>query len=118
MKKRWLLAPMTSLLLSGAAWPQDVNSANFIVDNVCKAESDLSCIAWIMGALNGFLTQALISHSPLAYCQPNGVTFGQQREIFLKYLRDNPEHLHENAAGLLYYSQIAAFPCPQPRKDK
>jgi hypothetical protein len=45
------------------------------------------------------------------FCVPNGVTNDQARKVFLKFMEDHPEQLHENGANLAVISLMKAFPC-------
>ncbi len=44
-------------------------------------------------------------------CIPQNVTNGQLIEVFLKYINDHPERLHEPRGNQLYLSWVGAFPC-------
>lgn len=45
-------------------------------------------------------------------CTPGAVTVGQLKAIVRKYLDNNPELLHLDAAGLVLTALRKAFPCP------
>ena len=44
-------------------------------------------------------------------CIPQNATNGQLIEVFLKYINDRPERLHEPRGNQLYLSWVDAFPC-------
>jgi hypothetical protein len=44
-------------------------------------------------------------------CKPNGVTITQTTDVVCKYLADNPQDRHLQAASLVVFSLEAAFPC-------
>lgn len=46
------------------------------------------------------------------YCEPERVENGQLVDVVTKFLRDHPEHRHENAAITVAMAFISAFPCP------
>jgi hypothetical protein len=52
----------------------------------------------------------LDSGPALGFCAPS-TTGGQTLMIVLKYLRDNPSKLHNNATFLVISALIEAFPC-------
>ena len=48
------------------------------------------------------------------YCPPDeALTRGQTARIIVKYLEDNPAHLHEGAVALIILAFRDAFPCPE-----
>ncbi|TDQ63568.1 hypothetical protein ATL17_1574 [Maritalea mobilis] len=47
----------------------------------------------------------------LGYCVPDGVTYEQQKDIFVSYLKQYPSVRHEGARLLYYSAFIMAFPC-------
>jgi hypothetical protein len=47
----------------------------------------------------------------LSYCFPDASTNGQLLRVFVKYLDDHPEELHESAAFLYLKAMHRAFPC-------
>ena len=46
------------------------------------------------------------------FCPPDGVVGEQILPIVMKYLKENPENLHYNAASLVTVALGRAFPCP------
>ena len=71
---------------------------------------------WCNGYVQGFtdsipIMQAVIG-SPQAVCLPQqGVEVEQGVRIFVKYLRDNPQTLHQTGRMSLYIALGKAFPC-------
>ncbi len=47
----------------------------------------------------------------MSYCFPDSVTNGQMLRVFVKYLDDHPQDLHEPAALLYIEAMRKAFPC-------
>ena len=47
----------------------------------------------------------------LNVCQPDGVNYGQLLDVFVLYMRKNPEARHESARTLLLSAMSEAFPC-------
>ena len=54
------------------------------------------------------LMEALVAFNS---CIPNKVTRGQTSQIVIKYLREHPERLHEQAVWLAAKALDTAFPC-------
>ncbi|WP_147405559.1 Rap1a/Tai family immunity protein [Paracoccus yeei] len=46
------------------------------------------------------------------YCEPEAVKNGQLIDVVVKFLKESPEHRHENAAILVAMAFTSAFPCP------
>lgn len=71
------------------------------------------CLAWMQGVRDGhFMTMALSGFDQPLWCTPDNVTNQQLRDIFVKYLRENPERRHEMPAFLYLRAMRGAFPCP------
>jgi hypothetical protein len=52
-----------------------------------------------------------------AFCAPQGVTADQGKKIFLKWMEEHPESLHEDAAAHAFVALMKAFPCPESDKQ-
>ena len=48
----------------------------------------------------------------LHICVPGEVTAGQWTLVVAKYLKENPKHLHQGMASLVYATLLSAYPCP------
>lgn len=46
------------------------------------------------------------------YCEPERVETKQIVDVVTKFLRQNPEHRHQNAAVVVAMAFTSAFPCP------
>jgi Rap1a immunity proteins len=69
------------------------------------------CSSYITGFLDSFV---LIGEAPIKklICLPDrGFTVDQAERVFLKFLTQNPEVLHEPGRGLLFQALGKAFPC-------
>jgi hypothetical protein len=53
----------------------------------------------------------IVRNPHLSFCLPEGATNDQIVKIFVKYLDDHPEELHEPASLLLVTSLRNVFPC-------
>jgi hypothetical protein len=49
------------------------------------------------------------------FCAPGWVSPGQARLVFLKYMEEHPEKLHEDAGSMVMVSLMVTFPCESPR---
>jgi hypothetical protein len=88
--------------------------------NQCQTRDEgsslnLACTAYIRGFVDGFVSANTLANIKIRTCIPRaGVSVTQARLIIEKYLRENPQHLHQQA-GLLAMSAITgAFPCGKP----
>lgn len=74
--------------------------------------SDGVCFGFVKGVVGGVdLQRYLDSNSVPVFCSPSGVTYGQEEDIFRKYLVDHPERRHLPASELVIESMQTAFPC-------
>jgi hypothetical protein len=76
-----------------------------------------------IGFCAGFLQAATDGHEfwetwrkeekgmPLGFCIPGEATQGQIMKVFVKYLDEHPEELHEQVIKLFAESMGKAFPC-------
>jgi hypothetical protein len=46
-------------------------------------------------------------------CLPRMIRNQQLMDVLIKYLRDNPEQLHQEAGLLTAVAMMKAFPCPK-----
>ena len=70
-----------------------------------------SCVSY----LEGFRDASMASRmAGVHICFPElGIRNDQAVRIILKYLRDNPEHLHNWAGGQTFFAFQEAFPCSE-----
>ena len=74
------------------------------------------CPGFISGVLSGAEvweasdTLRKVTH-PMAWCRPEQANNGEIIRVFVKFLEDHPERLHEPAGLLLLTSLSTAFPC-------
>ena len=87
------------------------------------------CLGYLLGYDQGAAYTALVASGALdrevgtagaehtyqriTGCSSDGVTMGQVKLIFLKYVDEHPEELHLPASFILSKSLVAAFPCRQ-----
>ena len=71
----------------------------------------LICSSYVTGYLDAFVLSGDIPLKKLICLPERGLTVEQVERVFLKYLMENPETLHEPGRGLLMRSLGKAFPC-------
>ena len=57
------------------------------------------------------VAEALKKESDPLFCSPVGSTVDQARKVFLKYISDHPERLHESSKVVVTLALTAAFRC-------
>ncbi len=72
------------------------------------ATSGSTCLTYVTGV---FDTLQLLQ----AVCAPAGATNDQAARVVQKFLRDNPQRLHEHRVVLAVEALVREFPCP-PKK--
>ena len=72
------------------------------------ATSGSTCLTYVTGVFDALRLLQVV-------CAPAGVTNDQAARVVLKFLRDNPQRLHEHRVVLTVEALVRAFPCP-PKK--
>lgn len=82
-----------------------------------EAMDEAFCIGFFRGYLDAkqFSTIAHKRNTEM-FCEPDGVNGEQLRKIFLKWMNDHPESLHEDSDLMLLASLMRAFPCKEITK--
>ncbi len=70
---------------------------------------DMFCAAYITGAYDQLVNEAEARGTTL--CVPDTVSANQLDSVVMKYLKEHPEKLRENAAFLVLGAIADAFPC-------
>lgn len=92
-----------------AAIKQETNDPSLSPD---EAIGGISCISYVSGFVDGLALAVGTNKSRRVVCFPEkGVPNEQMIRIFLKYLTDNPEKLHETGRMSLLIALAKAFPC-------
>lgn len=99
---------------------------------VCENPSDVTqsfCSGYVIGLLEGTKFGAFMSYGStngnigdeaasnayvefvLGFCIPEDVEYGQILDVFVKYLRENPETRHLSARSLFVRSMSSTFVC-------
>ena len=71
---------------------------------------------YCLGLMDGTITTSFyymqLLDGPLIYCLPaSGISSGQAARIVVKYLKENPEKLHESMTQLTILALSNAYPC-------
>ena len=71
-------------------------------------------MGYIQGLLDSYAVFSARDPSLNVYCMPKkGVSSAQARILIVRWLKANPERLHEQARLLVFHALSAAFPCPE-----
>jgi len=88
--------------------------AERVLDNP-RADGDMLkvglCIGFVEGVKNSLLILGSRDGTPPVSCTPPTLTNGQAIRVVLKYLRANPEQLHESKFILTWLAFVTAYPC-------
>ena len=76
------------------------------------------CMGYIEASydMSDFITIA--AHMNETICMEQGISTGQLVGIVVKYLKENPEKLHEQGASLVWMALTGAFPCNKQQPSK
>lgn len=70
----------------------------------------LSCMSYLRGMRDATtILNSLTGTQQM--CVPETVTTSQLVRVVVKYLRDNPEKLHEHMGGRAFLAMVVAYPC-------
>jgi len=91
------------------------SSAVKLLDNEKLSNSEMQdaewCLGYVEGIADGIEIVSETSKSARLYCMAEDVTTGQGVRVFVKWLRDHPEKLHNSGRILVVASFVNAFPC-------
>ena len=103
-----------ALALSGNELKQHCNDESIYANGICTG--------YVIGVARGsaswhneiknYLSDALPEELIEPHCIPENVSLGQLRDIVKKYLENNPEVLHYDAASLVLLAFHYSFDCP------
>ena len=77
-------------------------------------QEDAYCIGFITGVVDGLRYFDFQNR----FCLSEGVTQGQAQKVVIKYLKDNPQRLHEGYVPIIYSAIKEAFPCKETNSGK
>ena len=109
---RLVLTCLTFLLFSATATAQ-FRDGNKLKDHLEENAKDNGS-PYKSGAGSGYVigtVDTLADSDFKLICLPNGVTVGQVSDVVLKFLRANPEKLHEPAYHLVYLALRPSWGC-------
>jgi hypothetical protein len=98
---------LLTLLMAATAHVQA--APYFQTGNDFLALTEHSRVVYVLGVIDG-IGSTYPSKPPL-FCLPAQITGKQALAVAQKYLNDQPEKLHEQAATLIALSLHTAFPC-------
>lgn len=76
-------------------------------------------MGYIQGLLDSYTVFSTRDPSLDIFCMPEqGVSTAQARILIVKWLKENPERLHEQARLLVFHALAEAFPCPSSSADR
>ena len=97
--KKYLLIAMALMLCSGAWAASHKSQKVFEVTGNTLADICQKTSGYDYGVCLGFINGvAALQHSA---CIPDGVKFGQLKDVVLKYIQENPEIRHKPATGII-----------------
>lgn len=115
-------------LVPGAASAENLSGNELL--SVCEAKDDSAqlgyCLGYVQGAIEGMkwgISVPLFAsgeeadqvdkagNAILGFCLPTDVTLGQNRDVIVKFLTDNPAERHNSARTLIQDALKQAFPC-------
>ncbi|MFY7926243.1 MAG: Rap1a/Tai family immunity protein [Aquidulcibacter sp.] len=117
------------LLVAILAWPigaQAITGNELLAE--CRSREPRSrgyCLGLIVGAAHAAGLVRMIAPQPipgepdfstLGGCTPDGVTFGQTRDIVVRFLEQSPAKRHEDFGFLVLEALQLAFPCRPGRR--
>lgn len=115
---KWLLIPV-ALLASAPAIAQDFDPRDPVTGNgilsICSQDDPVSrtaCGLYVRGM--DHMLQTLQAHAQVRQieCAPGTSTSNQKRDVFIAYLRANPQSRHLGSPLLFMRAMAEAFSCP------
>ena len=77
-----------------------------------QRSNGMYCLGFISGFMDAHQWVVGLSESGPIYCIPrDSIRLGQSVRIVIKWLKNNPEKLHESAGAAVLKSLVQAFPC-------
>lgn len=103
------------LLVASAASQQAVPTSSMVIESgnsylaACSNpnKAPIACTLYVAGVVDG----VGMSKKPY-FCAPEGVTYGQDARILVKYIQDHPDQSQYSTRVLIVISHEQAFPCP------
>ena len=109
MIKKLVTITALAMLLGSSASYAVLISGNKLFENCGQDGATFTEV----GVCYGFVFGVFDVIQGVEVCEPDDVTGGQLIGIVRKYLKENPENLHLNAAFLVTLALSEVFPCPE-----
>jgi hypothetical protein len=113
--KKIILAMLMAFVLTGESRAGVGTDGNFWLEACThKVLKDVTCTAFVFGLRGAFemsFDHYKVPKSRHLYCAPDEVTLGQSIDVFVKFLKQNPEKRHLTARTLFTLAMRKAFPC-------
>lgn len=129
----WTVCTLLAMSVPSSATAGEIGVVDGnMLSTVCENPSDVTqsfCSGYVIGLLEGTKFGAFMSYGTtnegrgdeadgnayvefaLGFCIPENVEYGQIRDIFVKYLQENPEIRHLSARSLFVRSMSSTFMC-------
>jgi hypothetical protein len=111
--KRTVAVLATGIFISGPA-PASEFTGNKLQAH-CSDQSDMGkliCVTFLQGLVAGIEAgDGSKQKDPRIWCFPEGATLKQGRLVVEKYMQENPQILHQDAAVVAVSALMLAFPC-------
>ncbi len=120
--KIWIVLAALACMVptAGAAYQARESLAggnSYFSQCVSGAKKDESvCLGYFMGISDAPVMNSEKSRDEAVYCLPLGRTYEQNREVFHKYLRDNPQVRNLSTHLQFMLAMNASFPCSKSPK--
>ena len=116
--RKIILIAFTLMVVGGNISASAASLSGNKVLKICKDPDQVPkgiCIGYVNGASEGLtMLLSLTSAKKMGrICIPNGVTNGQKKDIFIKYLENNPKDRHMIPFVLFAAAMREAYPCPK-----
>lgn len=102
----------------GKAQTGEALSGNELLSQ-CESDNPLirhKCLIWVGGLASGIEISGNVEGGRRFVCFPERSTYGQWRDIVVKYLHEQPAQRHMSAAALGFVALANAYRCPaKPR---
>jgi hypothetical protein len=83
------------------------------VEELGSVRSDVLYTGHCIGMISSLIAVGSYLQGNFRFCPSKDSSVVQASKIFVKFLNDNPERLHEVAILLMIHAFTAAFPCKQ-----
>ena len=109
-----LVAITTAILLASISPQANSKTGLEILESIEKSEdARIMMHLYLMGVSDGLYHATTALYDEVILCIPDDVTNTQMALVVEKYLKDNPEELHENITTLAFYAMLEAYPCKE-----